>query len=114
MSRSYERINYALRPAKSVERKMMVEAFRRLSEFRLVDTYRYIGFGSTYFADFQLIHKSLNIQAMKSIERDVENRARFEFNKPFRCIEMEFGESNLVLPTLPWADIPTIAWLDYD
>lgn len=114
MSRSYERINYSLRPAKTVERKMMVEAFRRFSEFRLVDTYRYIGFGSTYFSDFQLIHKSLNIQVMKSIERDVENKARFEFNKPFRCIEMEFGESNLVLPALHWADIPTIAWLDYD
>lgn len=114
MSRSYERINYSLRPAKSVERKMMVEAFRRFSEFRLVETYRYIGFGSTFFADFQIIHKSLNIQAMKSIERDVENKARFEFNKPFRCIEMEFGESNTILPTLPWPDIPTIAWLDYD
>lgn len=114
MSRSYERINYSLRPAKSVERKMLVETFRRFSEFRLIDSYRYVGFGSTYFADFQLLHKTLNIRAMKSIERDVENKARFEFNKPFRCIEMEFGESHAILPALQWADIPTIAWLDYD
>jgi hypothetical protein len=114
MSRSYERINYALRLAKSIERKMLVEAFRRFSEFRSIDSYRYIGFGSTYFSDFQLIHKSLNIQAMNSLERDVQNRERFEFNKPFRCISMEFGESNVLLPKLPWRDIPTIAWLDYD
>jgi len=110
---SYERIHYGLRPAKNVQRKMLVEAFRRLSEFGAIDSYRYIGFGSTYFSDFSLFHKSLGIQNMISIERDVANQKRFEFNRPFNCIRIAFGESNEILPTLTW-NAKTILWLDYD
>jgi hypothetical protein len=50
---------------------------------------------------------------MISIERDVANRQRFEFNCPFNCIQISFGESNVVLPTLTW-NAKTILWLDYD
>jgi hypothetical protein len=110
---SYERIHYGLRPAKNVQRKMLVETFRRLSHFASVDSYRYVGFGSTYFSDFTLFHKSLGIRDMISIERDSSNRERFEFNCPFNCIKMQFGESSEVLPTLNWA-AKTILWLDYD
>jgi hypothetical protein len=110
---SGRRINYNLRPAKHVERKMLVESFRRLNEFGSIESYRYIGFGSFYFRDFQLLHKNLGIENMISIEREVGNRPRFEFNKPFNCISMQYNESNAVLPTLDW-DIRTILWLDYD
>ena len=113
MAGSYERINYALRPAKSIERKMLVEAFRKLSCLGRIESYRYVGFGSTYFSDFVLIHKTLDISNMISIERDEENEERFEFNRPFSCIEIEFGDSNDVLPELSW-DARTILWLDYD
>ncbi|MBC8234777.1 hypothetical protein H8E77_34970 [bacterium] len=110
---SYRRINYSLRPAKNVERKMLSEALSRLSCFESVGNYRYIGFGSTYFSDFILFHKFLRISNMISIERAVWDRERFEFNLPFKCIEIEFGESNDILPSLPW-DAKTILWLDYD
>jgi len=113
MTASYERIHYGLRPAKNVQRKMLLESIRRLSEFAIVDSYRYIGFGSTYFSDFILFHKSLGIRNMVSIERDISNRPRFEFNRPYNCIRMLFGESNEVLPTLAW-NAKTILWLDYD
>lgn len=113
MPGSYENINYALRPAKHIERKMLCESFRLLSEFAAVDSYRYVGFGSIYFSDFELIHRSLNIRDMISIERDAEKKNRFEFNKPFGCISMEYEESNVVLPNLEW-DRKTILWLDYD
>lgn len=113
MPGSYERINYALRPAKNMERKMLCDAFRRLSEFARVESYRYIGFGSTYFSDFTLFHKALGIKSTLSIERDVEKEQRFLFNKPFSCVKIEFGHSNAVLPTLDW-DVRTILWLDYD
>ena len=113
MAASYERIHYGLRPAKNVQRKMLVEALRKLSELAAIDSYRYIGFGSTYFSDFSLFHKSLGIKNMISIERDVANRKRFEFNCPFNCIQIAFGDSNAVLPTLPW-NVKTIIWLDYD
>jgi hypothetical protein len=110
---SYEEINYTLRPAKCVERKMMCEAFRRLSKFAAVETYRYVGFGSVYFADFSLVHRQLGISDMISIEKDVEKENRFVFNQPFRCITLEFGHSSEVLPKLDW-DIRSIVWLDYD
>ena len=55
MPKSYESVNYVLRPAKNIERKMFCEAFRRLAEFGRVDSYRYVGFGSTFFSDFSLV-----------------------------------------------------------
>src|SRR5690349_11519838 len=111
---SYEHINYSLRPAKHVERKMLVESFRKLSEFDAIRNYRYIGFGSIYFSDFHLLHKSLGITNMLSIEKDEHNQSRFEFNSPFDCVDIKFGMSDAILPTLEWENIPTIIWLDYD
>jgi hypothetical protein len=110
---SYEAINYGLRPAKNIERKMLSEAFRRLTPFGKIESFRYVGFGSTYFSDFILFHKTLGIINMISIEHDVEAKPRFEFNKPFSCITIEFGDSNDVLTKIPW-DVRTIVWLDFD
>jgi hypothetical protein len=113
MPPSYERINYQIRAAKNIERKMLVEAFRRLTEFGSLGGYRYIGFGSTFFSDFSLFHKALGVNRMVSIEKDVQNGRRFRFNRPFTCIRLEFGHSNDVLPTLNWKS-KAIVWLDYD
>jgi hypothetical protein len=113
MANSGELVNYSLRPAKAAERKMLCELARRLGPFSRVETYRYIGFGSIYFADFQLFHQSLGISDMLSIEKDEANEARFEFNKPFRCVELKLGQSNTVLPHLSW-DRRSLLWLDYD
>ena len=105
--------NYALRPAKNIERKMLCEALRRLSPFGSLPSYRYVGFGSYYFSDFSLLHRSLGIRSMISIERDVSNQERYLFNRPFSCIRVLFGDSNSHLPALPW-DQRTILWLDYE
>lgn len=113
MSGSSNRINYNLRPAKHIERKMICDAFRRLSEFGAVEAYRYVGLGSFYFRDFSLIHRLLNITSMISIEREVAEADRYRFNVPFKCVELCFGQSNAILPTLTWEE-RTIAWLDYD
>ncbi|NQT02032.1 MAG: hypothetical protein HQ580_08420 [Planctomycetes bacterium] len=110
---SFRMFDYRLRPAKSTERKMLSEAFRRLSFFKSVENYRYVGFGSTTFTDFILFHRTLNIKDMISIENRQDYEARFEFNKPFDCIQMMYGDSNKVLPELLW-NIKTITWLDYD
>jgi len=50
---------------------------------------------------------------MISIEKDEDNKDRFEFNKPFRSIEMKYGKSSEILPDLNW-DSRKIIWLDYD
>jgi len=113
MPSSYELVNYSLRPAKAAERKMLCEIIRRLEPFNRVETYRYVGFGSIYFADFHLFHQNLGISDMVSIEKDEVNKPRFEFNKPFRCVELRLGHSNSVLPQLNW-DKRCVFWLDYD
>ncbi len=113
MPGSYESINYALRPAKTIERKMLCDAFRKLSAFQSINKYQYIGFGSTYFSDFSLFHKHLGINDMVSIEKDKHNEDRFNFNKPYSCITMKFKSSSDILPHLKWTK-ESIIWLDYD
>lgn len=110
---SYEKVNYSIRPAKCIERKMLAEAFQRLWRIDRLDHFRYVGFGSTYFTDFILFHKALGFNDMISIEKDIENEDRFRFNCPFACVNIEFGESNVILPSLDW-DKKNIVWLDYD
>lgn len=92
---------------------MLCEAFRKLEEFGRLDLYRYIGFGSTFFSDFILFHKALKIHNNISIESNLENQERFNFNKPYSCVDLRFGKSKDILPSLPWG-IRTIVWLDYD
>lgn len=113
MVSSYEKINYSLRPAKAIERKMFCETMQKLSHFQNIETYQYVGFGSTYFSDFSLIHRMFGIEKMTSIEQDKNNSHRFEFNKPYSCIEMIFDNSNDALNDIDWY-IPTVLWLDYD
>jgi hypothetical protein len=113
MRPSYELVNYTLRPRKCIERKMLCEAFRRLSEFGSLSAYRYVGLGSIYFSDFGLVHKSLGIKSMVSIENQVQDKERFDFNRPYKCISIEWGESTDVLARLSW-NTRTILWLDYD
>ncbi len=113
MASSYEKINYSLRPAKAIERKMFCEAMQKLSHFQNIETYQYVGLGSPYFSDFSLIHRMLGIENMTSIEKDIQNSQRFEFNKPYSCIEMIFKYSNDALNDIDWR-IPIVMWLDYD
>jgi hypothetical protein len=111
---SYENINYSLRPAKAIERKMLCDLFHRLSSFHQLSKYQYIGFGSTYFSDFSHFHKNLGLKNLTSIEKDTINERRFKFNIPYSCIDLKFGHSNEILPTLSLDNKPTILWLDYD
>ncbi len=110
---SYEKINYSLRPAKAIERKMFCQSMQKLSHFQNIETYRYVGFGSPFFSDFSLIHRALGISNLISLEKDDQNKDRFIFNRPFSCIESIFKHSNDALPGLGWSQ-PTILWLDYD
>ena len=111
---SYRKIDYTLRPAKNIERKMIAEACFRLAAFQPINTYRYIGFGSPFFSDFRLFHRLLGFESMVNIEAEESDTARFNFNRPYDCVKMVYGRSSDVLPTLEWKGLPTVAWLDYD
>ena len=69
MSNSGRLINYTLRPAKCVERKIMCEFLTKFGTEIPIHKYRYIGFGSFYFSDFVLFHNQLSINNMISIEQ---------------------------------------------
>ncbi|MBF9351913.1 hypothetical protein BKG80_18150 [Mycobacteroides chelonae] len=110
---SYQAIDYRLRPAKAVERKMLADLFRALDRASSLKHYQYIGFGSPYFSDFNLFHRALDIQSMISIERELGDQERFEFNRPFAAVDLRFGESSEILPEIEWHQ-KAIVWLDYD
>lgn len=99
MAGSSKSVNYTIRPCKSIERKMMCEMISRLTMFDYVKNYRYIGMGAKYFVDFSLLHKKFGISDMYSMEINSteKNKKRFEFNKPFNCIKMMFGNASDIL-----------------
>ena len=103
---------YLNRPAKYIERLMLVEAFRRLAVFGPLPEYAYIGFGAHEFIDFELVWRTIGVTEMTSIEKEIPPD-RFQFNRPFGGIVVEPGRSAAtVLPTLTFRP-HSIVWLDY-
>lgn len=113
MTASYRIIDYSLRPAKFAERKMLCEMFSRLKAFGSLESYRYIGFGSIWFTDCALFHRTLGIEDIISIEKEQAHAARFAFNNPYRGIRLCMGTAAEILPGLNWSH-RSILWLDYD
>lgn len=111
---SFDSVNYAIRPNKAVERKLVFSALRKLASFLDISEYRYIGFGSLWFVDFTMAHRLLGISSMVSIEQNEIGFRRGEYNRPLSCIKMIHGESSLVIPDLALEEKPAIVWFDYD
>lgn len=113
VSSSY-RVQYDMRPAKQVERRMIIDALQRLGAagFPVAD-YQYTGFGAIYFVDFILLHKLLGLSRLLSLEQDENLTSRIKFNRPFSCIEIKMVPASSELPNLS-RDIRHIVWLDYD
>ena len=93
---------------------MIIDVASRLRSFASLTSYRYVGLGSPFFNDFALFHRIHGIRNLVCIEREDQDADRFNFNMPFNGITMAWGDSEGVLPTLPWRDIPSIVWMDYD
>jgi len=113
MTKSYEEINYLLRPKKQIERKIIAETLQRLDKLIDISKYHYFGLGSIYYADYQLFHKYLNIGRMTSIDKSADDESRFRFNKPYGFINFEISDVKEYLPKLDWNDNLFI-WLDFD
>jgi hypothetical protein len=114
ISESYRKVPYDLREAKQVERRMLIDAFQRLTTagFSIAD-YQYTGMGSIYFFDFALFHKYLGIRHMLSVEISKKIEKRVKFNKPYGNIEIRIDPIGKVIPDLS-RDRRHILWLDYD
>ena len=111
---SFDEINFAIRPNKNVERKLIFEALAALEPLFPFAEYQYVGFGLMWFADFLLAHRVLGITQMTSIQYGTEFAQRARFNAPYRCIKVEEGDAAVVLPGLPLERGPGVLWLDYE
>lgn len=113
-SASALKVIYNLRPAKQIERRMLIDAFQILAQggFGIRD-YQYTGMGSLYFVDYVLFHRLLGIRDMLSVEMDSSLETRIRFNKPFGLVNVEICTIGDVIPTLGETK-QHILWLDYD
>jgi hypothetical protein len=103
--------NFSLRPAKHVQRRMIVDALTCLEAYGRLSTYRYVGMGSRSFGDFRLFHKHLGIRNMISMEMDEVEYLRAKFNQPYACIDLRHERSGDTLSGLAW-DEKTVFWID--
>lgn len=107
-------VQYDLRPAKQVERWMLIDALQELSRNGFpIGEYKYTGMGAIYFVDFVMLHKLLGLHRLHSVEKDRSVESRIRFNRPFACIELSFKTIGEVIPTLD-SDLRHLLWLDYD
>lgn len=113
LAREPREIDYRIRPAKNVERKMLVEICSRMAAIQEMSAYRYVGMGSIYFVDFSLFHRSFGIDSMISLEGREDLKDRCEWNRPYDCIEVRPMTVEAALAELR-SDVPTIMWLDYE
>lgn len=115
---SFDQVNYALRPSKTIERLLAFEGVRQLMQVVDLDEIIYVGFGSIWFVDYYLAHKSLGIRDSVSIEADSIGFNRAKFNAPFSTCEVFKGYSADVVPKLlartKYASRPWCLWLDFD
>jgi hypothetical protein len=112
-TRSFEKFNYLLRPSKQVERKLILQGLLALMRDGVaVDAYTYLGFGSPFYADFVMLHKTTGIEDMYCVEaQPVERRMRF--NMPYGLVKLRMGTLSETLPDLP-RNRRYLAWFDYD
>ena len=114
MSSFRPKVDYSLRPGKGTVRRMVIEALSKLSPLIPVESYRYVGMGSIYFRDFQMVHRRLGVTNMTSIEGVYQAKTRVLFNRPLSCIDVSMGMTHSVLPKIALNQIPHIVWLDYE
>lgn len=114
---SFEKIDYSIRPAKCVERRLIGQTLSFLASAFPIKEYRYVGFGSLWFVDFVLFHRWLQMETMFSIEQAADSDQmpkRFNFNKPLRCIKVLAGTARKCLPRALKGKQKSVVWLDYD
>lgn len=111
---SYLQVFYDLRPAKQVERRMIIDVLQRLASVGFyIRDYQYTGLGSIYFVDFILFHRLLGLRKLLSVEYDTSITKRVKFNQPFGLVDIEMKPVGDVIPILDEA-LRHVLWLDYD
>lgn len=107
-------ISYDLRPAKQSERSILVDLLKIGGDCGLpIRDYRYIGMGANRFYDYLVLHKSLGVRNMVSLEYDKAMFERAVFNIPFNFIEVKQKKTSEFFVE-DSKETSEIVWLDYD
>ncbi len=115
---------YHQRLNKNIDRQILIDLLFRISSYKPIREYSYIGFGGPFLEDFKLIHNLFEIRKMYSFDLSSEVVNRQEYNKPASCISCINTTSGNMIDNFP--DITNedgdaiynihgsvIAWLDY-
>jgi len=112
--KSYEKVHYEFRPAKQVERRMLLHTFHELRNLGYtISSYEYTGLGSIYFVDFVLFHRYLGLTRMTSVEGHSDIKKRVEFNCPYKLIDVVHDDMSAQVARLS-SKRHHILWLDFD
>lgn len=115
---SFDKVNYSIRPNKSIERELVFSGLKTLIERCEIEDPVFIGFGSLWFTDFLMAHRRLGIDTMISLEKSDIGFLRAKFNAPYKTVEVLQEISTDALPALfTRPDIngrPWVVWFDYD
>lgn len=114
IGKSYKKVHYEFRPAKQVERRMLLHAFHELRNLGYkISSYEYTGLGSIYFVDFSLFHRYLGLTRMTSVEGDRDIKNRVIFNCPYKLINVVHDDMSTQIARLS-SKRHHILWLDFD
>jgi|GEM_PF-4291476 len=111
---SSTKVQYDLRAAKQVERRMLIDAFQILAVggFPIRD-YEYCGMGAIYFVDFAMLHRHLGMEHLFSAEEDKGSYKRAAFNCPYSSVKVENVTIGDLVKRRPTGK-DRIVWLDFD
>ncbi|MGB8261644.1 MAG: O-methyltransferase [Terracidiphilus sp.] len=105
-------IPYHLRQNKAIDRNLFIDLLTRISRYRNISDYQYVGFGGPFLEDFKILHGALRLRDMTSLERNDEVVKRQNFNKPLSCITILKKTSGEYLTEFDF-DKPSIVWFDF-
>ncbi|WP_337841867.1 O-methyltransferase [Rheinheimera sp.] len=105
-------VPYHLRTNKSIDRQIFFEILSLLKVPSKIQDYKYVSLGGPMLEDHHLLHSSLGISNLESLERDKSVFSRQQFNKNFKCISCVNTSINDYINAFE-RNSPTIFWLDY-
>lgn len=115
-------ISYPLRPGKFIDRALFIELLQFVDRWQSIRDGVYIGFGGPCLEDHRVIHSSLGLTKLLSIERDEDVFFQQQFNRPLKrivCVHREasdfVAEFELEMARAKFSDASKrIIWFDYE
>jgi hypothetical protein len=114
-------IDYELRPAKNVDRRVFVDLLARSERYASLEGATYVSMGGYPMTDHKMLHRRLDVANLVSIDGDAAVVARQIFNKPTEkciCLHMHSGEliedlDDILENNGVDVDARKVVWLDY-